>query len=87
MKWSAGKLAEAMTPYFTEHAALLTDQKARSPKHTRIEQAQEGESALYVERVLVDPEDTNDWLLELRVDLPTSRDAGRPLLDLRRIST
>ncbi|MDB4995618.1 MAG: box helicase, partial [Myxococcaceae bacterium] len=87
VKWSSAKLAEAMAPYFTEHAALLTDQKARSPKHTRIEQGQEGESTLYVERVLVDPEDTNDWLLELRIDLPTSRDAGRPLLDLRRIST
>jgi hypothetical protein len=86
-KWSAAKLAEAMAPYFAEHAALLTDQKARSPKHTRIEQGQEGEGTLYVERVLVDPEDTNDWLLELRIDLATSRDAGRPLLDLRRIST
>jgi hypothetical protein len=37
--------------------------------------------------MLVDPEGLNDWVAELEVDLARSREAGEPVLRLRRIET
>jgi len=38
-----------------------------------------------VQQMLVDPEGHNDWVAEFEVDLAASRQAGEPVLRLRRI--
>jgi hypothetical protein len=37
--------------------------------------------------MLVDPEGLNDWVAELEVDLAASREAGEPVLQLRRLDS
>ena len=79
--WTANRLEEALRAFYAEHARILTDPKARSPENTRIA-AREG--AWDIEQVLCDPEESNDWAVALVVDLPQAREAGRPVLSLRR---
>ena len=55
---------------------------AQRPPHAR--RAVRRQTATWrVQQVLVDPELHNDWMAELVVDLPASREANRPVLGLR----
>jgi hypothetical protein len=40
-----------------------------------------------VKQIILDPEDDNDWMLEVTIDLDRSRAAVKPVLHLRRIGT
>ena len=59
------------------HARILTDGRARSPLHVRIQT--QGES-WNVQQILVDPDEHNDWAIDAVVDLALSREAGKPVL-------
>jgi Domain of unknown function (DUF3516) len=83
-EWNAKHLEETFRPYFEEHASLRVDPPARSPKLTKIEKR---ETTWEIEQILLDPEEANDWLLACTVDLARAREAGRPLLKLRRAGT
>jgi superfamily II RNA helicase len=83
-RWTAKRLEDAFRPYFDEHASLRVDPPARSPALTKIEKR---ETTWEVEQILLDPEEANDWLLVGTVDLARAREAGRPLLHLRRLGT
>jgi hypothetical protein len=39
-----------------------------------------------VQQMLVDPEGHNDWAAEFVVDLTASRQAGEPVIGLRRVA-
>jgi superfamily II RNA helicase len=81
--WTAERLAEAMAPYWAEHARLLTTPEARRPSHTRIDDL--GDRRFRVQQRLIDPEGNGDWALDCLVDLREPRPESAPLLDLQRI--
>ncbi len=81
--WTADRLANALAPYFDEHAAIRTDAPARSPKNTVVE---EHEGAWEVRQILVDPEDELAWSITARIDLDRARREGAPTLELRAIA-
>jgi superfamily II DNA/RNA helicase len=80
--WTAERLEAALAPYFEEHRELRVDPRARGTEHTIVDK---GEHAWRVRQKLVDPEDHNDWMLELDVDLARSDETGRPAITLARI--
>jgi superfamily II RNA helicase len=79
-----GEIEKALAAFYEEHAVIRIDPAARSPKNTIVEA---GEHAWQVKQIVTDPEEDNDWVLEIRIDLGRSREAGRPVLDLLRIGT
>lgn len=78
-----GAVERALAPFFEAHASLRTDPEARSPSLLTLET---GELRWDFAQVLLDPEDENDWVIVGWVDVPASRDAGRPVLNVERIS-
>lgn len=84
--WTADKLEAALRPYHAEHAAIRTDPAARRPQNTLV-QTSEDKAVWYVQQIIVDPEDDQDWVLDCAVDLGRSREAGRPIIVLRAIKS
>lgn len=82
--WTADRLDEAIAPYFAEHESIRTDPRARGTEHTLID---EHEDHWRVRQVLLDPDDHNDWYLDLRVDLDKSDAEHRPVLTLLHLGT
>jgi len=78
-RWTRDRLAAALQPFRDDHTGLRED---RSPKLTRVE---ERPDSWVIQQVLPDREEDDDWYLDARVDLPRSRDAGEPIIVLRRI--
>ncbi len=74
-------LEAELVDYFKEHGTLRLDPEARSPKHMAVE---EGDVTWRVRQALLDPEEDNDWYLEVVVDLEASRAAAVPVLTLER---
>ncbi len=82
--WKPGELEKALAPFYAEHGYIRIDPEARSPKNTMITA---GDTAWEVKQIILDPEEDNDWMLEVTIDLDRSREAVRPVLHLRRIGT
>jgi hypothetical protein len=81
--WTAGRFAEAMSPYFAEHAAIDLTPRARQAANTVIREA---EHRLWeVRHKIVDPEGDEDWGIETVVDLRKDCDETGALIELRRI--
>jgi hypothetical protein len=83
-EWTEARLAEAMAPFWAEHAAIRTDAQARGTEHTRVVPAEE-RGAWEVTQTIVDAEDAKDWAVFATVDLAKSRQAARPVVALERI--
>jgi superfamily II RNA helicase len=83
--WYPNTVEEAFAPFWERHDALLTDADARSPRFLRVDEEAAGPDAWRLTQTLRDAEGDDDWFLELDVDLPASRQAGEPVLLLRRI--
>jgi len=79
-RWTRDRLAAQLDPFRADHPRLRED---RSPKLTRIE---EQPDSWAIQQILPDEEGDDDWYVDARVDLPRSRDAGEPVLVLRRIA-
>ena len=84
--WTPERLRAALAAYHATHAALRLDPEARNARHTYVVPA-EDQRTWRVQQMLVDPEQHNDWVAELIVDLPESRAAGEPALRLRRVGS
>jgi superfamily II RNA helicase len=82
--WSADRVEAALAPYLAEHRSLRTDPQARDPKKTLVEKSADG-TVWHVRQILTDPEDHDDWMLVVDVDLARSGEAKRPVLALREI--
>jgi superfamily II DNA or RNA helicase len=82
--WTAGRLAQLMESYHGSHQHLCLDPEARNIRHTYVTPS-EDKKTWRVQQMLVDPEGHNDWVAEFEVDLAASRQAGEPVLRLRRI--
>ncbi len=82
-EWTVDSLSAKLEQYRQDHGRIKTDPEARAPKHLSI--SPEDSSTLRVTQVLVDAEGHNDWVLELALDLDSSREAGKPMLKLKQI--
>ena len=82
--WTVELLASAMDAYRGEHAGVRMDPEARNLRHTYVAPAGDG-LTWQIDQVLIDPDEHNDWVAVFEVDLAASRDAGRPVVGLRRI--
>jgi hypothetical protein len=80
--WTLERLRSALDEYRVDHEPVRFDPEARNVRHTHVEPSADGRT-WRVQQVLVDPALHNDWMAELVVDLPASRDANQPVLWLR----
>jgi superfamily II RNA helicase len=84
--WTAERLDEIMKRYESEHEHLCLDPNARNARHTYVTPAAD-KKFWRVQQMLVDPQNTNDWVAEFDVDLLNSQASGRPALRLLRIGS
>ena len=82
--WAGAELAESLVPFFAEKTRLRLDPEARNARHTYFEPG-ESPAQWKLQQMLRDPEESNDWVAEFSVDLPASRAAGAPSLNLVRL--
>lgn len=83
--WTAERLQQALTAYHTDHQRICLNPEARNLRHTYVIPG-EDRKAWRVQQVLVDPDGHNDWVAEFTVDLAASRQAGAPVMELRRLA-
>ena len=82
--WTAARLQQCMEDYHADHERLCLDPNARNIRHTYVVPAEDKKS-WRVQQMLVDPEENNDWVAEIDVDLAESRKLGEPFLRLRKL--
>jgi hypothetical protein len=85
-QWTVERLRALREEHLLEHKALRLDPEARNLRHTSVRPSDDG-SAWRVQQMLIDPEGLNDWVLELDVDLASSRAAEAPVIQLVRLGT
>jgi superfamily II RNA helicase len=81
----AGEVEALAKPYVEEHGVPRTDSLARSPTATRV--LSENEAVMRLEHLLYDEEGSTGWALSGEIDLLRSRDEGKAVFRLERIST
>jgi hypothetical protein len=81
--WSAAGLEQALAPFYDDHSAIRFDPRARGTEHTVVDRS--NPERWQLEQKLCDPDEHNDWLLTVTVDLARAREAGAPVLMLRRV--
>ncbi len=84
--WTENRLHAAVEAYEVEHDHICLDPNARNVRHTYVVPAEDKKS-WGVQQMLVDPEESNDWVAEFEVDLAQSRALGEPFISLRRIGS
>ncbi|OFZ05601.1 MAG: DEAD/DEAH box helicase [Bdellovibrionales bacterium GWA1_52_35] len=87
-EWNPDMLKKLGEEYTNSgHQRICTDTKARAPKNLSIgiEALKAGEKRLKLQQVLVDPEEHNDWLIELELDFEASARENRAVLHLIKI--
>ncbi len=84
--WTGERLREAREMHRLEHAGLRLDPEARNLRHTHVTPSDDGR-LWRVQQMLIDPTESNDWVLELEVDLPAARERGEPVLRLLRVGS
>jgi Domain of unknown function (DUF3516)/Helicase conserved C-terminal domain len=75
--WDAGAWADALEPYFDEHADIGTGPDARGPALLMIEKERNYWS---VRQILDDPAGDHDWGISAMIDLDASDEAGAAVL-------
>jgi len=83
--WTAERLTQALDAYYADHERICLDPEARNLRHTYVVPS-EDKKTWHVQQMLVDPEGHNDWVAEFAVDLAASRQAGEPVMSLRRVA-
>jgi hypothetical protein len=84
--WTPESLGQTLEVYLSEHGAMRLDPDARNIRHTYVTPVSE-KNLWRVQQMLVDPDDTNDWVLEFEVDLVKSRESGEPVIRLRKFGS
>jgi hypothetical protein len=82
--WTPDRLKTLMEAYRADHGLLRLDPEGRNARHTYVLPA-EDKRTWRVQQMLVDPEESNDWVAEFEADLEASRDAGAPVMLLLRL--
>ena len=81
--WNSELLLASYESYRNEHKGIRLDPEARNMRHTYIKQIPETKT-WHVQQMLIDEEETNDWVLEFDIDLAKSREAGEAVLCLNK---
>ncbi|MDB6015801.1 MAG: box helicase [Pedosphaera sp.] len=84
--WTPERLHQLIEAYHAEHEYICLDPNARNARHTYVV-VSEDKRSWKVQQMLVDPEESNDWVAEFEVDLAESRAAREPCIRLRRIGS
>ena len=84
--WTTDRLRRALEAYHADHEYLRLDPEARNVRHTYVTPS-EDRRTWRVQQMLVDPAEANDWVAEFHIDLAASREAGEPVLQLRRFGS
>jgi hypothetical protein len=82
--WSEQQIAEAMAPYWREHASIATDADARSAANFSLVEEQ---GRWVVTQRLTDPAGDGEWRLVAVVDLELAEAEGAPTLQLDQLGT
>lgn len=82
--WTEAKLKELRDSYYSEHPALCLDPGARNLRNTYVLPS-EDKKTWRVQQMLIDPDETNDWVAEFSVDLLDSKERGEPVMRLLRL--
>ncbi|MDR7328148.1 superfamily II RNA helicase [Catenuloplanes niger] len=81
--WDAAAWADALAPYYEEHADIGTGPDARGPALLQITQDR---TEWTVRQVLDDPAEDHDWAITAVVDLTASDEAGVAVLTVTDVS-
>jgi hypothetical protein len=81
--WTPERLQKLLETYLSDHGAICLDPDARNIRHTYVTTLPE-KKLWQVQQMLVDPEGTNDWVLDFEIDLVKSRKLGEPRLLLKK---
>lgn len=73
------KIEDAFGKYFAARGRFRLDPEGRSAKHT-YQEMDTSRGGMIVSQMLIDPEEHNDWQLQLSLNLEQSRVASRPIL-------
>jgi hypothetical protein len=84
--WTPKRLGQILETFLTDHGTICLDPDARNIRHTYVTPLLEKKLWL-VQQMLVDPDKTNDWVLEFEVDCARSRESGEPLLRLSKFGS
>jgi len=78
--WTAARIEGLLDGYFADHQRIRLDPEARATKHMRM--SDDEPRRWVIDQTLVDPDELNDWVLKLVVDLDRSDAEERPVLTL-----
>jgi len=77
--WTADDLGAALAAFYEGHAYIATDHQARDPRHLTIKVEAD---KWVLEQTITDPDQHNDWIINLVVDLPLSKSSANVALGL-----
>jgi hypothetical protein len=84
--WTSGRLDPLIDAYFdAEHHSIRLDPEARNMKHTQIDQSSD-KNHWKVTQILCDPDEKNDWVISIKVDLDASNIQKTPVFQLENLS-
>jgi len=75
--WTNERLIRLLDQYHESHHQIRLDPEARNSRHTHI-----ADDGITVHQTLIDPDDLNDWSIQLTLDLTKSDDMRTPILRL-----
>jgi len=78
--WSNERLRKQLDDYHAARHQIRLDPEARNARHTHV-----SEDGLTIHQTLIDPEDLNDWTVELTLDREKSDETRTPMLKLESI--
>jgi hypothetical protein len=79
--WSNERLLQLLNTYHDARLQIRLDPEARNARHTHI-----SEDGLTIHQTLIDPDDLNDWSLQLTLDREKSNEARTPVLLLESLA-
>jgi hypothetical protein len=79
--WSNERLLQLLNTYHDARLQIRLDPEARNARHTHI-----SEDGLTIHQTLIDPDDLNDWSLQLTLDREKSNEARTPVLRLESLA-
>ncbi len=80
--WTPNRLASLIKTFGEERGVIRLDPEARNRKHTHID---EQPKQWFIDQMMVDREDQNDWAIRLILDLAKTDKVRRPILTLHGI--
>jgi len=75
--WTNERLIRLLDQYHQSHEQIRLDPEARNSRHTHI-----AEDGVTIHQTLIDPDDLNDWSIQLTLDRAKSDEMRTPILRL-----